>query len=212
MKLKFFSLMAAVALVLAMTSPAKADTCAVGQLDLMQSLLGGGTAEACLDQGTDTLTLTNVFFNGTDTAGKVFTIAWMGSADAYGDTSGSSTTFADDGNTWNDMGSGNADGWGSYDHVWTAQSVSSDNFTVGNTITWTFTGDPGTDITLHIGSLDAAPSPSCSVWVSTRWSEGQNTNTNPDCGGAQVPEPGSLMLFGTGLLGMAGFLRRKLLG
>ena len=25
-----------------------------------------------------------------------------------------------------------------------------------------------------------------------------------------VPEPGSLMLFGTGILGMAGFLRRKL--
>lgn len=31
------------------------------------------------------------------------------------------------------------------------------------------------------------------------------------CGGSQVPEPGSLMLFGTGLLGIAGFLRRKLL-
>jgi hypothetical protein len=27
-----------------------------------------------------------------------------------------------------------------------------------------------------------------------------------------IPEPGSLMLFGTGLLGMAGFVRRKLLG
>jgi len=29
-------------------------------------------------------------------------------------------------------------------------------------------------------------------------------------GGGSVPEPGSIMLFGTGILGLAGFLRRKL--
>lgn len=42
---------------------------------------------------------------------------------------------------------------------------------------------------------------------------GPNGTTLPsgDCGGSQVPEPGSLMLFGTGLLGMAGFVRRKLM-
>jgi PEP-CTERM motif len=42
---------------------------------------------------------------------------------------------------------------------------------------------------------------------------GPNGSDSPasGCGGSQVPEPGSLMLFGTGLLGMAGFVRRKLM-
>ena len=212
MKLKFFSLVAAVALVVALSSVAKADsvTCAGGQLTLEQSLSGGGSAGACLTIGSDTLTLTNIYLNGTDSDAKVFTIAWMGTADANGDVNGSSTTFADDGNTWSSDNSPNADGWGAYDNSWTGQSVSADNFTVGNTITWTFTGDPGTDIALHIGGFNTT---NCSVWVSTRWSsENQNTNDSSCGGGTTVPEPGSLMLFGTGLLGMAGFMKRKLLG
>ena len=32
------------------------------------------------------------------------------------------------------------------------------------------------------------------------------------CGGTQVPEPGSLALFGSGLIGLAGVLRRRLIG
>ncbi len=49
---------------------------------------------------------------------------------------------------------------------------------------------------------------SCTGYVGTQQGNSGTTGGPSDCG-TVVPEPGSLTLFGTGLLGLAGFLRRK---
>ena len=74
---------------------------------------------------------------------------------------------------------------------------------------WTWT----VDVTLTDGASFSA------AHIQALWSPDQ---TNPTANGAHnlvsqdvdattVPEPGSLMLFGTGLIGLAGFLRHKLM-
>lgn len=52
----------------------------------------------------------------------------------------------------------------------------------------------------------------CTGFVGTQNGGGSTQDTNVGtCTGSEVPEPGSLALFGTGIIGMAGYLRRKLL-
>jgi hypothetical protein len=161
MKTKFLTVLAVVAVVVAMTSVAKADTftCSnAGDLTLEQSLSGGGSAMACLNVTGSTATLEDLFLNGNAITGaKVFTIAWMGTT---------TLTSANDGNTWSPANNlpANADGWGSYDQVWTASSVSTDNYTGDGSLVWTFSGNPGTDFALHIGGFATT---NCRVWVST---------------------------------------------
>ncbi len=55
--------------------------------------------------------------------------------------------------------------------------------------------------TVGVDSVQPPPNQMCGTFTSA------DLSLNP----APVPEPGSLALFGTGLLGMAGFLRRKLM-
>jgi hypothetical protein len=51
----------------------------------------------------------------------------------------------------------------------------------------------------------------CSAYISNATTPGGVATPNGECGGTEIPEPGSLALLGTGLFSAVGVLRRKLL-
>ena len=178
------------ALVLATSSVAKADTATITNVSGLNVTVTFGVSGP-------TLTVSAIDVNGGDTVKSINEVGWQNEVSFLSTTS--------DGN-WSDTGSKNIDGFDT--NPWNT-ATGTGNVTNGGLASWTFSGDPGTDFIFHV-QYTAPDGAGCSTWVSNTSHTGGLDAPNPASCGTQIPEPGSLMLFGTGLIGIAGFLRRKL--
>jgi PEP-CTERM motif len=221
MKTKIFSLLTAVALVMALSSVAKADTvttlyCTGGNTCYTNAADAGSsywqfTADMNASGGTFTFTLTVTAVNqggkdGIDAGLNHFSgqLSW-GDVTSVAYVSGFS-------NGWTDVEANKGDNGGSCGGkakgAFCGSSTNSTDISLGadGSVTFKVTGnyngtyDPNADWNFQ-ASADNLTSGSGNAFA-------LSLTVGPD--GTVVPEPGSLMLFGTGLLGAAGFLRRKL--
>jgi PEP-CTERM motif len=226
MKFKCLSLVAAVALMLAMGSVGKADSLTFGNLTADGTLTSTGGGNYTL---TFSLTNSNSSAAGiTDFSLELFGGGPAGvfSATSTGGTGASLSGFQFFDDTKQNNGSGDTcntttnDGWLCVDY--------SGGFGLipGNgSLTYSFNvydpnGTPQSPLELMAQGCYAT-TPNATLGQKGMAYDGStgcvyngagSFNISHAMDGSTVPEPGSLMLFGTGLLGMAGFMKRKLLG